>query len=929
MSQKSCPSCQPKSKTMRMLVLLALIFLLAVQIRPQLAQAQESISGPFLGKTIEPYVYNGSLLDLPDTPDEQEFNPQPLRYTPGQTPKGASTIILNWDDPVAQDEPVVGLMPEPILSFDGIENYSQPVRSWPPDTNGDVGPNHYVLTVNTSIAMYDKTTGALQRQITFNDFFPAGAGACESGHSGDPVVVYDRFAQRWLISDFKVLDTGPYYECVAISQTTDPVNGGWYYYSILISTTALNDYPKLGVWNDSYFFTFNMFANFGTTWGGVQVWALEKARMLTGQSITPVYFSLSAGSGYSSLLPAHALSLPPLGAPNYVTAVQQPGSLLIWEFTPNWSNPGASTFTGPTELSVAPFAAAASIPQPSTSILLDSLSFRPMMQLIYRTVNGVEALWLTHTVASGGVAAMRWYEVRQPAVTPVLHQQGTYQPDSYHRWMGSLAVDQDGNMALGYSIGSGLMYPSIRYTGRLAGETLGLLPQGEKVIVNGSTYQASYTRWGDYSAMAVDPVDDCTFYYTTEYYDALENTANLNWQTRVGAFKYTSCGQPKGRIRGVVRDSLTSMPIPGAPVVANSATQKMTVTSDASGVYTITLSADTFSLTVGPLPPGYPDSATVNNVPLVANQITLQDLYLGPMSNLVSGGQSVDDAVPTANGNGYAEPGESDLNLWTAIENTGALQATNITSQLTSLTSGVTIGTDTVQFPDIAPGQTETALAPFTFSVDRSVVCGTDIQFLATVTDALNTYNLNYSVMAAIPLPRRDLFNHTVENGAEDWVTSGTPRAWEITTLAAHSPTHSWTDSPAGDYANYTVAYLISPRINTWYMNNLRLSFWAKYELEAGYDYVFLDYSTDGGATWSSDSQALATLNGMQPVWQQIVVDIPQLQDYNYVYLRFRLVTDSSVTEDGVYLDDIVLSYEPFTCDYGMEASDVLPVVYR
>lgn len=930
-------SSRTKTKFLRLIVLLPLVPLLMIQLNsqpaqasPSPAQAEEAISGPFFGKTVEPYVFNGSLLDLPISNDEGSFNPQPLRYTPGQSPKGASTIILNWDDPVAQDDPVVGLMPDPILTFPGVSNNSQTlIRSWPPDTNGDVGPDHYVQTVNKSIGIFDKSTGTKITQFTFDTFFPQDGSPCQEGHSGDPVVVYDRFAQRWVISDFKAPISGPYYECVAVSQTSNPVSGGWYFYSILISTNALNDYPKLGVWRDSYFFTFNMFSNLGSTWGGVQVWALEKARMIAGLSITPVYFSLSAGSGYSSLLPAHALSLPPLGAPNYLAAVDQPGSLLIWKFIANWSNPGASTFTGPTELSVAPFAAAASIPQPGTSILLDSLSYRPMMQLIYRSVNGTEALWLTHTVASGGVAGMRWYEVRQPATTPVLQQQGTYQPDSYHRWMGSLSVDRDGNMALGYSIGSGAMYPSIRYTGRLNGETLGLLPQGEKVMANGTTYQSTYTRWGDYSAMAVDPEDDCTFYYTTEYYLAGVDSANTNWQTRVGAFKYPSCGQPKGFIHGVVRDSLTFLPIPGAPVTAVSSTQKMTVTTNDAGEYTITLAAGTFSLTAGPLEPGYPNPATVTNVPLVAGATTEQDILLGPVPNLISNGQTVDDNVPTANNNGYAEPGESNLNLWTSIENTGALDSTGVTAQLTSLTSGVTIGTDTAQFPDIAAGLTETGLTPFTFSVDRSVVCGSDIQLLATVTDALQTYSLNYSVMAAIPLPRRDLINHTVENGTEGWVTAGSPSAWEITSALWHSPTHSWTDSPSGDYSDFTTSSLYSPRLSTWYMNNLRLSFWTRYELEPGYDYVFLDYSTDGGTTWSSDSQALATLNGIQTDWQQIIVDIPALQDKSSLNFRFRLVTDSSVTYDGVYVDDIVISFEPYTCDYGMELSNFLPVVFR
>ena len=238
-------------------------------------------------------------------------------------------------------------------------------------------------------------------------------------------------------------------------------------------------------------------------------------------------------------------------------------------------------------------------------------------------------------------------------------------------------------------------------------------------------------------------MDDCTFFYTTEYYSASAVTRNTNWQTRVGSFKYPSCGQPKGRIRGVVRDSVTSLPIQGAQVVADSSTQQMTVITDSSGVYTITLSAGTFSLTAGPLLPGYPTAATVYNVPLSAGSTTTQDIVLGPMPNLVTSGQTVDDNVPTANHNGYAEPGETGIRFWLAIENTGASNSTGVTARLESLTPGVTVITDTVPYPDILAGQSEVGLEPFGFSVDDSVVCGSDIQFMATLTDTLTTYTLN------------------------------------------------------------------------------------------------------------------------------------------------------------------------------------------
>jgi hypothetical protein len=203
------------------------------------------------------------------------------------------------------------------------------------------------------------------------------------------------------------------------------------------------------------------------------------------------------------------------------------------------------------------------------------------------------------------------------------------------------------------------------------------------------------------------------------------------------------------------------------------------------------------------------------------------------------------------------------------------------------------------------------------------------LHFLATITDTLRVYPLNFSINAAIPLPQANLLDHSVENGAEGWTTGGSPNIWAITSTTAHSPTHSWTDSPAGDYTDNTTSTLRSPVLNTWYLHDLRLSFWTRYALEPGWDYVFLDYSTNGGSTWSTTSQALATLNGLQTSWEQVVTDIPDLQNQSSLAFRFRLVTDTAVTEDGVYLDDIIVSYEPYTCEYGMERSVVFPLVVR
>ncbi len=505
------------------------------------------MEGPYLSSEIRPAVFNGNLNELAQAPGETPDSPGILRYTPGQQPKESIPQNMQWVDPVAQSAEADGLMPNPAASFRGL-NYGNNGSGFPPDTVGDVGPNHYIQAVNTSIGIFDKSSGALlvNPALTFDQFFPAYVGApCDNNNRGDPVVLYDPLVGRWLVSDFAWVNqsTGPFYQCIAVSQSSDPVSGGWYYYALQADTGNfagyLNDYPKLGVWADGWYMTANMFQMTPPYTGfGVRLWALDRNAMINNQPLNAIYFDCTALE-CASLLPANLRgALPPPGSPAYFAAVAAPDSLELWRFQTDWTTPGNSTLTGPISLSVAEFAQAPFVPQLGQSRTLDTVSPRLMMQLQYRNLGGVESLWANHTVLSGGVAGVRWYEVRDPGGTPFVAQQSTYQPDSNHRWMGSLAVDQDGNMALGYSISSASMYPGIRYAGRLRGEVPNLLPQAEAVLVGGTGSQTNYSRWGDYSAMSVDPVDDCTFWYTQEYYE----TTGINWQTRIGAFKFPSCG---------------------------------------------------------------------------------------------------------------------------------------------------------------------------------------------------------------------------------------------------------------------------------------------------------------------------------------------------------------------------------------------------
>ncbi len=867
------------------------------------------VKGPFTDQTSYPTVFNGDLRDLPQTPLTPHEMPAPKTVKPGSP--GNGTNPATWVDPAAQQSLAKGQMPDPIANFAGLD-LAGFGGGWPPDTNGDVGPTYYIETVNMSVGIFDKATGTRVVGITYDDFFQGPAGTvCDNQNAGDPVVIYDAQVDRWVVTDFAWVNfnTGPFYECIAVSQTNDPVGGGWYFYAMRADTGNLvgylNDYPKLGVWADGWYMTANMF---GSTFA-VRIWALDRASAIGGGPLNEIYFDCTDNSFCASMLPANIRgALPPAGSPEYIADIMIPSSLNIWQFHVDWATPGNSTFTGPFTLQVADFQFADSVPQLNSPELVDSLGDRMMFQLQYRNINGVEALYATHSVISGGVDGIRWYEVRDPSGSPVLFQQSTYQPDQNYRWMGSIAADGEGNIAVGYSVSSSAMYPAIRYAGRLAGETPNLLTQNEAVLVQGTGSQnGGFSRWGDYSAMTVDPTDDCTFWYTQEYYI----TTGSDWQTRIGSFKFPSCGQPKGTIAGFVYNSVTDLPIPGAPVVAAGATYNFSTLTDSSGYYTMDLIAGSYNMTAGPLLPGYPGTDLASGVTVVAGEPTSQDFHLVPTPSLVHYFVNLNDS--SGNNNGYAEPGEQGLQLFEALYNQGAIDSTGITAKLTSLTAGVTVDTADTSYPDIPIGSPKTNNTPYIFSIDQSVPCGTDMNFTAVVTDNVNTYNTAFSLNASVPLPRQDVFFNDVEGGAAGWTTGGSPNSWAITTVDAHSPTHSWTDSPAGQYQNNANNYVRTPAFDLSGKRHVEVSGWFKYALETGYDYVYVEYSLNGGGTWNPTP--LTSFYGFQD-WNQVTVDASVLDNQPNVALRFHLVSDQGVTEDGIYVDDVAVSYEPYECTY-------------
>ncbi|NUR77899.1 MAG: hypothetical protein HOQ28_16635, partial [Thermoleophilia bacterium] len=465
-------------------------------------------------------------------------------------------------------------VPATSASFDGLSLASLTSRSLPPDTVGDVGPTQYVQAVNGGFAVFSKTGDNLTGPIDDSSFWSGLTGCQVSVTRGlvDPMLNYDQFADRWVYAVLSYdrpnqpAPFGPSYICIAVSTTGD-ATGTWNRYSFLSGDSPLGDvmtdYPKLGVWPDGYYLSFNDFDNqWPHDFVGTGAMVLDRAAMLNGTSAQSQFLDLRGVSGLSggSMLPADAdgAAAPPAGSPNYyVEAVDDPtdvnDQLGVWTFHVDWAYPGNSKFENPQALHVSGFNGLGhSVPQPGTSIQLDGLADDRMMNRNqYRNFGAYETLVTNLTVDNGsGGNAPRWFELRNASGWNVT-QDSTFAPTALNRWLGSAAMDGAGDIALGYAAGDAATATGLRYTGRLAGDPLNTM-QAEATLIAGGGSQtdpANGQRWGDYSQMTVDPSDDCTFWYTGEYYAA---TANADWHTRIGSFRFPGCVTSSGPTYTVV-----------------------------------------------------------------------------------------------------------------------------------------------------------------------------------------------------------------------------------------------------------------------------------------------------------------------------------------------------------------------------------------
>jgi Carboxypeptidase regulatory-like domain/MBG domain len=592
------------------------------------------------------HSFSGDVRTLPQVSPEKFERPEfeepamvPVPY-PKTRPAASQPTAAAGTSAPAPNAPA----PAASSSFEGLD-FTNWGAGHPPDTNGDVGPQYYIQTINTSVGIYNKSDGSRVTAFIFNTLMSQGnfGNLCDTSNFGDPVVLYDTFEDRWIITDFAFNLSGgnavaPEFQCIAVSKSGDPVAGGWNFYSVQVSG-GFGDYPKLGIWPDGLYMSANIFGfGAGGAFQNVRVWALNKAQMYAGTPTVQV-LSFDAPAAEFTLLPSNArlqTGTPPAGSPNYFSVVAQFLNVVsVYKLHADWNNISTSTFSGPlqslTSTSWSQLLAANQTEQ-SPGNKLDTLYFRLMMQNQYTNIGGVESLWNAHTVGATGAtsaqSAVRYYQVKVTGGTVEANasQAFTYSPDAtVFRFMPSVAVDRAGDMAIGYSATNATLNPAIRYAGRLAGDPVNSITQDETSLIEGTGTQsgtcgATCTRWGDYSAMTLDQ-DGCTFWYTNMYYQ----TTGLAFNTRIAAFSFPGCTPAvSGALQGTVTAS-GGGPISGVTVALGS----RSTTTDVNGTYSFAgLPSGTYPNITASLP-GY-ISLTVANIVINDGLATTQDFALTP-----------------------------------------------------------------------------------------------------------------------------------------------------------------------------------------------------------------------------------------------------------------------------------------------------------
>jgi hypothetical protein len=884
------------------------------------------ITGAEVSPPSFPSVFTGDLRDLPREPQWQPGDP--IKEIPRRhhDRKGLiSPAITPQIDPLleVQARQPLRVLDPPILNFAG-QGFT---GVNPPDTVGDIGLNHYIQSINSAsgavFTVYNKADGSVAAGPTAMDSL--GTGNCAAG-LGDPVILFDQLADRWFLSEFSSSGNRL---CVYISQTSDPISGGWFAYQF--TAPGFPDYPKYGVWPDAYYASSNE--------SSPAVYAFDRAQMLIGAPATSQRFTAPdlAAFPFQALIPSDAdgETPPPAGAPNPFMrhrddeAHNPPGTagqdfLEIWEFHVDWATPANSTFTGPINIAIAEidselcgFVSFNCFPQPSGPTL-DPLREVVMHRLQYRNFGSHQVLVSNLVTDVGGTnhGGIRWFELRNTGSGWGVHQEGTFAPDIHHRWMGSAAMDGSGNIGVGYSVSSTTLFPSIRFAARLATDPLGTL-QGEVSVIAGTAANSS-NRWGDYASLNVDPVDDRTFWLTTMYSPA------SSWATRIATFQL--CDPP-----GVPTIDMVTATAPNQIEVE---WLDGTPSSDSFNIYRATgtcASPGPFVKIAGPVPGfTYQD-----------NTVSGGTTYAYRVSGLLLGCESGQSGCLDATATGACTLAPLFAGLQTVTNPAGSncaldLAWTAATSQCSgSVTYNVYRSTTSGFTPSLA-NRIATGVVGTTYQ-DTGVVSGQTYFYIVRAVDSVNSMEDTNTVERSgtptgplAPPALTDTFEGALSGGGFDtagWTHSALtgPIDWVWSTAQSQTPTHSWfSDSHTAVSSRVLTSPTFAVVVGT------TLTFWHTFSFEGTiaqcFDAGVLEISTNGGGSWGAIPPAAFTAGGYngtvntgfsnplggQPAWcsgtigamTQVSVNLSSFAGPN-VRVRWREGDDSSAQATGWFVDSV------------------------
>ena len=697
---------------------------------------------------------------------------------------GAGAGVSDFKDPLVDRsrafirEPA---MPTPTLTFDGASQVDNAVQGLgnvvPPDVNGDVGLNHYVSSVNLVYKIFNKNGTVAAGPFRTNALFSGlpATDPCRTQNAGDPIVVYDSLADRWHISQFAVpgfnAGSGTNYQCIALSVSGDPT-GSYYVWSYPYPIGALNDYPKVGVWTDAYHMTFNQFDNATQNFVGMGILSQDRPKALAGNPAASVVFtniaSIDPGAGGGLPADIDGFVPPPAGMAVVIAEFRSDeagdplDAIRYYRWVPNFVTPGSSSISVLPDVALAPFDARAPATRQaievSGGVALDALSDRLMHRFAYRNLGTqaapVNSFVGNFTVNVSGVnpttagtyqAGIRWFEMRRSGDSFSVFDQGTHNltpgngATGLNNWMGSIAQDYQGNLALGFSQASTTQQANIKIAGRTINTAnSGILNEGESVFqLAGGAQTSTSGRWGDYSAMNVDPVDDCTFWYTQEYYPATNTAA---WSTRVGSFKFPSCTVgPKATIQGTITNCANAAPINLASVDATGGFNRSTV---AAGTYSMTVAPGTYTVTASKLVSGFAPASQAGVT--VANGATATvNLCLTPSPILAAAGATlISESFSPANG--VIDPGET-VTVSFGAQNIGSANTINDVGTLAA-SGGVTAPVASANYGVIVAGG-PVVNRNITFTASPALACGANITAnVAHLDGASNLGSLTYSL---------------------------------------------------------------------------------------------------------------------------------------------------------------------------------------